>query len=213
MGRTLVRHRSEAIGEGERRVERASGRSDAGHIGNEGSAVRQTGTPGVTRETVTPRKARFGPSERRPRPAVGADRKMVPSQSGRPPGTAPRGWQRTLANGRRRHPFRRPFALLCLEGGPSAIKLIACSTAKKGTGRARKPRCAAQGPHGEASRREDQPSPGRWRTGRPPAGRGDRRAMSRKSRHGPPFPGQTHPAGRMRGVPREVKRFRMTALI
>lgn len=80
--------------------------------------------PAAKREAVAHLQAVMGLSERRACSFVGADRKMIRSQSCRPPETELRRRLRDLANERRRFGYRRLFILLRREGEPSGINRI-----------------------------------------------------------------------------------------
>ena len=108
----------------ERQTEATSGRTDARHGGDKGTAVKKMVTPAVKRDAVAHLKAQFGLSERRACQITGADRKTVRYQSQRAPDTALRGRLRDLANERRRFGYRGLFVLLRREGEPSGINRI-----------------------------------------------------------------------------------------
>jgi transposase InsO family protein len=149
LDRAIARHRFEGIGEGERQAEAPACRANAGHGGDEGSAVKKLVTQShepplvqghgdiVKREAVAHLQAQFGLSERRACQIAGADRKMVRYPSQRAADTALRGRLRDLANQRRRfgdplagngldanRERRRLFVRLRREGEASGINRI-----------------------------------------------------------------------------------------
>lgn len=80
--------------------------------------------PAVKRDAVAHLQAKLGLSERRACRLVGADRKMIRYQSGRPPEKELRQRLRDLANERRRFGYRRLFVLLRRDGELSGINRI-----------------------------------------------------------------------------------------
>src|SRR5487761_2136153 len=80
--------------------------------------------PAAKREAVAHLRAELGLSERRGRPNLNADRKMVRYRSPRPPDTELRTQLRELANARKRFGYCRLFVLLRQQGEPSGINRI-----------------------------------------------------------------------------------------
>ena len=116
--------RLKQLEDGERQVEEALGRADAGRRRTARASLKKMVGPAVKREAVAHLQAMMGLSERRACSIVNADRKMIRYRSCRPPDTELRARLRDLANERRRFGYRRLFVLLRRDGEPSGINRI-----------------------------------------------------------------------------------------